>query len=161
MRFFEYIKHVWLSWWRSKTAAGQKKRRLSVSLKDVSSLDGVQTRLDDAYHSQTTYCFLSECALISCGHVQTHASWRSEVTQTSSEPLHRPPTPPPPPLCRGMGCRWWIAFSGRCVRARHSHKLSLNDSLYRSSPCLQEKKYWGWLSMSCTLPELYPPCCSA
>lgn len=71
-----------------KNSSRPQKGSLSVSLKDVSSLDGVQTRLDDAYHHPTTYCFLSECVLILCGHVQAHASWRSEVRQASSKPLH-------------------------------------------------------------------------
>lgn len=89
------------------------------------NLDGVNT----------TYCFISENVCM-CVLVEARTYWRSEVRQTNSKPLR---------LLHGeeWGCRWWIAFFGRCVRTRRSHKLPLNDSLYRSSPCPGEGKWGG------------------
>lgn len=43
--------------------------------------------------------------------------------------------------------RWWIGFCRQCVYPSRSHKLSLNDSLYRSSPCRQQEME---KDMSCT-----------
>lgn len=44
-------------------------------------------------------------------------------------------------------CRWWIGFCRQCVYPSRSHKLSLNDSLYRSSPCREREME---KDMSCT-----------
>lgn len=64
---------------------------------------------------------------------------------------------PPPPQLWGMGCAWWIVFSRQRVCVHCSHKLRLNDSLYRSSPCPGGGKWEGY--------ELCPPtallkCCT-
>jgi len=82
-----------------------------------------------------------------CGHVQEHTCRRSEVKLLL---LHSDE----------WQCWWWIAFSRQCTYACQRHKLSLNDSLYRSSPCRETERAEGSKFHPLRCPRLRKCCMS-